>query len=189
MTSVEHTYLHLGDDERLLEHIQRQYSGEPSLTHRIVQAGFLGRQGRKDEAVRRLREIEQGKLTGVYRSMVSSYRALFEGRREESLEGAQRIVARFPDPEFVFNLARVLAYFGEQEQALAALNRSLDKGFILYRVLTREDPWLDSLRSSPGFGHLVRRAESRYREAVAAFRDAGGEELLGVDAGLTRNLT
>ena len=57
---------------------------------------------------------------------------------------------------------------------------SLERGFIVYRILTREDPWLDSLRSSPEFDDLLHRAESRYLEAAAAFRDAGGEQLLGV---------
>ena len=79
--------------------------------------------------------------------------------------------------------ARVLAYFGERDRALAALNQALDRGFILYRILMRPDPWLDPVRRAPEFTDLRSRAESRYRDAVAAFRDAGGKELLGIEVG------
>lgn len=148
-----------------------------------MQAAILGEQGNKEEAIRRLRQIEQGRLTEYVRAMASSMRALFEGRREESLEAAERIIVQFPDPETVCWHARVLAYFGERDRAIAALNQALDHGFILYRILTRRDPWLDPVRPSPEFADLLARAESRYRDAVAAFRDAGGEELLGTHTG------
>jgi TolB-like protein len=181
LTSVDHTYWQLGDDDRVLE-FAKQY-GEASITNRMLQATILSEQGRKDEAIRLLREIEQGNLTVLIRVVVASMLALFEGRREECLKGANRAIAEFLDPEAVWQAGRKLAYFGERESALAALELSLDRGYILYRILTREDPWLDSLRPTPEFADLLQRAESRYREAVAAFRDAGGEELLGVDAG------
>jgi hypothetical protein len=76
-----------------------------------------------------------------------------------------------------------MAYFGERDRALAALNQALDRGFILYRILTRSDPWLDPVRPTSAFADLLSRAESRYRDAVAAFRNAGGDDMLGVSAG------
>jgi serine/threonine protein kinase/tetratricopeptide (TPR) repeat protein len=183
MTSVDHTYWHLGENERALDYAKRQHAGEASITNRMLQSAILVEQGHTGEAIRILREIEQGNLVALVRVFVSSMRALLEGRREECLEGANRAIAEFEDPEAVWQAARKLAYFGERESALAALELSLDRGYILYRILTRKDPWLDSLRPTPEFADLLRRAESRYREALAAFRDAGGEELLGVDAG------
>ena len=183
LTSVDHTYWQLRDYDRILEYTARQYHGQASITNQGMQAAILGEQGNKEEAIRRLREIEQGRLTEYVRAMASSMRALFEGRREESLEGAERVIVQFPDPETVCWHARVFAYFGERERAFAALNQALDHGFILYRILTRPDPWLDPVRPNPEFADLLARAESRYRDAVAAFRDAGGEELLGTRTG------
>jgi hypothetical protein len=41
------------------------------------------------------------------------------------------------------------------------------------------DPWLESLRGTPGFGELVKKAERHRLEIHAAFLDAGGEQGLG----------
>jgi tetratricopeptide (TPR) repeat protein len=180
LTSVDHTYWQLGDYDRALESTERTYYGEASMTNRGMQAVIWSEQGRKEEAIQRMRELEQAKLTEFFRTMSASLRAAWEGQREESLEAAERVIALFPDPETVYWMARVLAHFGERERALAALNRSLERGFIcVYRGLTRADPWLESLRESPELYDLVRRAESLYRQAVAAFQEAGGEQLLG----------
>src|SRR5262245_22367142 len=180
LTSVDHTYWQLRDYDRLLAYTSRQYHGQISVTNQVMQGVILGEQGNRDEAVRRLRSIEQGRLTEYMRAQTSSIRALFEGRREESLDGATRVIAQFPDPESVWWHARTLAFFGWRERALAALNQALDRGFVVYRILTRPDPLLDPVRSSPEFSDLLGRAESRYRDALAAFRNAGGEDLLGI---------
>jgi TolB-like protein/tetratricopeptide (TPR) repeat protein len=180
LTSVDHTWWQLRDYDRALEHTKRRYHGEPSITNQVLHAVILGEQGRKDEAVRQLREIEQGKPSELFRTMISAYRAFLEDRREESVEAVERVIAQFQDPENVCQLGRILAHFDEDERALAAFNQSLDRGFIPYRLLANEDPLLDSLRSSPEFADLLSRAESRYREAVAAFGEAGGGELLDV---------
>jgi serine/threonine protein kinase/tetratricopeptide (TPR) repeat protein len=183
LTSVDHTYWQLHDYDRILEYTARQYHGQASITNQAMRALIFGEQGNREEAIRQLREIERGALTEYMRAQTSSIRALFEGQREESLKGAERVIAQFPDPETVCFHARVLAYFGERDRALAALNQALDRGFILYRILTRSDPWLDPVRPTSAFADLLSRAESRYRDAVAAFRNAGGDDMLGVSAG------
>ena len=180
LTSVDHAWWHLRDYDRVLEYVKRRRFGEVSLTNLAMRAGILAEQGRTDEAIRQYREIEQAKLTDFFRDFMGMHRSLLEGRREESLGAADRLLGRVLDSDSLWQVARVLAHFGEGARALAVFNLSLERGFILYRVLTRDDPWLDGLQSSPEFGDLLRRSEARYRAAAAAFREAGGEQLLGV---------
>jgi serine/threonine protein kinase/tetratricopeptide (TPR) repeat protein len=180
LTSVDHTWWHLRDYGRVLEYVQRRHYGEVSITNRGMQALILSEQGHADEALLQLREIEQARLTDFFRDFVRMHRTLLEGRKEESLGAAERLLVRALDPDTLWQVARVFAYFGERERALALFGLSLERGFIVYRILTRQDPWLDALRTSPEFGDLLQRAESRYRAASAAFRNAGGEQLLGV---------
>ncbi len=180
LTSVDHTWWHLRDYNRALAYVQRRHYGEVSITNRTMRAGILSELGRKDEAILQYREVEQAKLTEFFRDLVCMYRAVNEGRREESLGATERLLARSLDAETLWQVGRVLAYFGEQARALALLGLSLERGFVVYRILIREDPWLDALRTGPGFDDLVQRARSRYAEASAAFRQAGGEQLLGV---------
>ncbi len=180
LTSVDHTWWHLRDYGRALEYVQRRHYGEVSITNRTMRALILSELGRTDEAIVEYREVEQAKLTEFFRDLVCMYRAVNESRRDEGLGAAERLLARSLDAETLWQIARVFAYFGEQARALALFGLSLERGFIIYRILTRQDPWLDALRSSPEFGSLLQRAESRYRAASAAFRNAGGEQLLGV---------
>ena len=83
------------------------------------------------------------------------------------------------DPEAIYYAARVRAWVGDHDHALATLTRAVDGGYFCSRVL-REDPWLDGLRSRPAFHRLADRARQRQRGAARVFRDAGGEALLGV---------
>ena len=82
------------------------------------------------------------------------------------------------DPEAFFLFATILAYFGDSANALDALVRSVETGFSVPFAL-RGHPWLASLRADERFPALVERAEAHRRLALAAFREAGGEALLG----------
>ncbi len=142
----------------------------------LVDALIIGMRGDTDRAIEMLRE-ERG-LTGLARNLVISMRAVFEGRPHDAIEGARPVFDAFPDPEMVFFAARNVAFFGER-RALQELERSLERGFVLYRVLLRADPWLDPLRPTAKFQFLVERSREAYRRCRKAYIDAGGERLLG----------
>lgn len=71
-----------------------------------------------------------------------------------------------------------LQAFGDR-RALDLFRRSLDRGFVLYRVLLKDDAWLDPLRKTAEFQALVERSRERYSECLEAYVAAGGERLLG----------
>jgi hypothetical protein len=56
------------------------------------------------------------------------------------------------------------------------------RGFVCYEGFLK-DPWLDPLRSNPGFVHTLRRAQFKAKAAQETFRAAGGEQILGASMG------
>jgi TolB-like protein len=172
-TSVYHTLFQLGDMDRALRETVRAP---------ILNALVVGMRGDTSRAIAMLREREAGGPTPLLMHLMACIRSVFEGQRETAIEHAQPIFAAFPDPEFVFYAARSLAYFGEA-RAIEQCVRALDRGFVLYRVLSNHDPWLDPIRPLPAFRALLERAHGAYRQSIAAYTEAGGATLLG-SAGL-----
>jgi serine/threonine protein kinase/tetratricopeptide (TPR) repeat protein len=92
-----------------------------------------------------------------------------------SVLGALRI---HDDPEFVFRVGWLLCDVGEHEHGLLHLRRALTKSYCVARTLSAS-PSFDPLRSDPRFQALLTEAEVGRRHALTAFREAGGERLLG----------
>jgi hypothetical protein len=84
------------------------------------------------------------------------------------------------DPEEIFFVGTQAARLGMPE-AIGMLARAVDAGYAGRDALLGH-PWLDAVRDLPGFADVLRRASEARDRALAAFREAGGETLLGVDA-------
>ena len=106
--------------------------------------------------------------------------AAFEGDREACVEATRQVMASgFHDPEGLLFGVRDMAYVGATDFAIEILTRVVDGGMHCPTTLVR-DPWFDSLRTEPEFVRLLRRSEQEHAESVRAYRQAGGERLLGV---------
>jgi eukaryotic-like serine/threonine-protein kinase len=159
-TSVSHTWFLQGDYARV--------AAIPVVEQPYIVGLSLAAQGRRDEALPVLREMEQTTKTRL-RDFIVAARNLLEGKPAESVAAVNRVVASdFRDPEGLFYLSRHLAHLNETAAALELLERVVAGGFFCYPAIAR-DPWLDSLRKKPAFTKLLRQAESRHREAAAAF--------------------
>jgi hypothetical protein len=88
------------------------------------------------------------------------------------------VLKSFHDPEGLYFCLRNASYLGETTLALEMLAQIVEAGFHCPTPLVR-DPWLDSIRTEPGFVRALRRAEEGHAAAVRAFTAAGGERLLG----------
>jgi serine/threonine protein kinase/tetratricopeptide (TPR) repeat protein len=173
-TSVMHSYFMLGDYQRALENSGSDFGYGAGV--------ILAMLGRTEEAISTLKQHEAAKPWRLGKLYLTSLRALLEGKREESLQASEELrIATFRDPEGVYYLVRQLAYLGEQDMALEALSRAIERGFFCYSAMVR-DPWLDSLRAHSEFTALLRRANQLHREAAATFSAAGGDTLLGLRA-------
>jgi TolB-like protein len=171
VTSVYQTYWRMGDEERALATVKKVL---------LMDILILAQRGERDRARRLIAEREHKDLPEMVRTCLAATKAILEGRRQACLDAAQWWFENLRDPEAWYFMARLVAAVGEDRLALAQLNRSLEGGYVLYHALVREDSWLDSLRSKDEFRPLVARAQTRYRQALAAFVDAGGPQLLGI---------
>jgi Tfp pilus assembly protein PilF len=82
------------------------------------------------------------------------------------------------DPEAMFQEGWMLCDAGEPERGLVQLKRAVAKGYTVAPTLARSASF-DALRDHAGFRELLEEAEAGRQQALAAFREHGGERLLG----------
>jgi hypothetical protein len=170
-TSVGHTWFLQADYERVATVKIAEYP--------YVVAISMAELGRGDEVLPVLRDLERT-LPSRLRDFAGAARTLIEGHAAESTAAVARIVTSdFRDPEGLFYLARHLAHLQEVDPALDLFERVVAGGFCCFPAMAR-DPWLDPLRKKPAFTRLLRRAETRHQEALAAFERLGGDGVLGI---------
>lgn len=171
-TSVVQAYWMRGDVALALAESAKLAGGS-------LRAMVLSLAGRDDEAIADLRDQEGRMPHPVMRQYTVALRTVLEGDRAAALAAVEQLLASpARDPEGYYFVARYLAKIGEPDRANEALASAVAGGFNTSRAMAW-DPWLDSVRGLPGFAAVQAAADARYRAAVMAFQQAGGEEVLG----------
>jgi hypothetical protein len=85
------------------------------------------------------------------------------------------------DPEAIFQEGRFFCDVGEHRRGLDLLQRAVSRGYWVSTTL-RQSREFDALRGDPEFETLLAEAAAGRDRAAAAFREAGGERLLGRQA-------
>jgi hypothetical protein len=176
-TSLEQTLLMTGDIGRLM-------AVEPPLLIAGADDGIrvigLGLAGRRDEARRMLLEMRRASYISAFKSWTEHLMAWLDRRPADMHLGISALTALKiqDDPEAIFQEGWLLCDVGEHERGLGYLRRAVGKGYFVAATLARS-PAFDALRSDLDFQALLSEAEAGRRQALAAFREAGGERLLG----------
>jgi serine/threonine protein kinase len=176
-TSVEQTLLMTGAIDRLLavEAPQRVAGGDSGI--RVI---GLGLAGRRDEARQALLEMHQTSRIPAFEPW-TKYLMAWLDRRPADMPvgiGALNALKIQDDPEAIFQEGWLLCDVGEHQRGLGHLQRAVAKGYTVAPTLSGS-PHFDALRSNPAFQSLLAEAEAGRRAALAVFREAGGERLLG----------
>jgi len=176
-TSLEQTLLMTGDIERLLAVERPSIDAGADVGIRI---SGLGLAGRRDEARRALLEMRQTTRVAAFHTWTDYLMAWLDRRPADMLAGLSALSALKiqDDPEAIFQEGWLLCDVGEYEVGLASLQRAVAKGYFVAPTLSGS-PQFDALRGNPAFQSLLAEAEAGCQRALAAFREAGGDRLLG----------
>jgi serine/threonine protein kinase/tetratricopeptide (TPR) repeat protein len=176
-TSLEQTLLMAGDIERLLAVREHSVRGGGDDGIRVIALGFAGRH---EEARAALLEMRKAPHIKTFERWTEYLLAWLERRTSDmlarsSILGALRIE---DDPEAIFQDGWMMCDLGEYERGLVDLRRAVGKEYFVAPTLASR-PQFDALRSDARFQELLAEAEAGRQRALAAFREAGGERLLG----------
>jgi serine/threonine protein kinase/tetratricopeptide (TPR) repeat protein len=176
-TSFEQTLLMAGDIDRLLETVPPAVVIGADEGIRVI---GLGLAGRRDEARARLAIMQQPLRIPAFQAWVGYLQAWLDGHAADMMIGMTALSALKiqDDPEAIFQEGWLLCDVGAHDQAIGLLRRAVDKGYYVAPTLT-SDRRFDPLRDNPDFQTLHAIATEGRARALAAFRDAGGERLLG----------
>ncbi len=176
-TSIEQTLLMAGDIDRLLTVQQPPVIAGADDGIRVI---GLGLAGRRDEARRRLNDMRLASRIPIFELWIEYLMAWLD-RRFVDMAGRLSTLSTLKiqdDPEAIFQEGWLLCDIGEHEAGLAYLQRAVAKGYFVAPTLSAR-PQFDALRSDPAFRALLKEAEAGRQRALTAFREAGGERLIG----------
>jgi serine/threonine protein kinase/tetratricopeptide (TPR) repeat protein len=166
-TSVLHTFWMLGEHEAA---VASKIDAPALVTFALMDLG------RERDAIEYLMGRE-ARVPPQLRPVIVALRALLDGRRDDALAGIRTITAgNFRDTEGLYYLARVLAFLGAGDDAIAVLRRATAAGFNCYPVLA-SDAWLNPIRQRPEFVDVLQQVKQEHELARVAFAAAGGDRL------------
>lgn len=178
-TSLEQTLLMTGDLEGLLA-VDRTAAGGGDEGIRVI---GLGLAGRREAARTRLVAMRETVRLPAFQAWTEYLMAWLEQRPEDMrlhITGLNPLKIQ-EDPEAIFLLGWLACDVGKYDVGLAEVQRAVAKGYSPAPTLARCRQF-DALRSSAAFKAVQAEAEAGQRRAQSAFREAGGERLLGAQA-------
>jgi non-specific serine/threonine protein kinase len=140
----------------------------------------LGLAGRDDEARQLLATLRESMTLPTFLVWSDYLRAWLDRRPDEMLRHIAtlaRVNIQF-DPEAIFIEGWLLCDAGAPDEGLAHVQKAVAHGYFAAPTLARSHHF-DALRSNAVFRAVLADAQAGRDRALAAFREAGGERLLG----------
>jgi tetratricopeptide (TPR) repeat protein len=181
-TSLEQTLLVSGDLDRLLamEPSAPRTGGADQGIHIIA----LGLAGERERARRMVDGIAPSSQIATFQTWKSYLYAWLDYRLDDMLSGDYKLrtLKIMEDPEAMFQRGFLLCDVGDFENGIEQLQQGVNKGYYAAQTLSNRSQF-DRVRHEPVFRAVLAQADEGRRKALSAFRDAGGERLLGSVAG------
>jgi TolB-like protein len=176
-TSYELTLLMMRDFDRLLAIARPPLIAGGDDGFRVI---GLGLAGQRDEARRALIDMREASRLPVFQSWIQNMTWWLDRRPADMLVESSVLskVKVQEDAEVIFQQGWLLCDAGDDERGLRYVQRAIAKGYFAVSTLSNS-PQFDALRNDPAFLALVVDAEAGRERALTAYREAGGELLLG----------
>jgi len=176
-TSFEETLLLSGDLDRLvaITHGEKVEGADDGI--RVI---GLGLAGRRDEARAALAQMSRIPRIPAFQAWIGYIAAWLDGRNADMLAGIASLsnLVILDDPEAMFFQGWMLCDSGQLEPGLQQLERAIARNYFVAPTLAGARQF-DSLRDNPRFQSLLADAEAGRQLSLQAFRNAGGNKLLG----------
>jgi len=119
---------------------------------------------RLEDATAQFRNLEADHPGQFFTQLGSVMRSAMDGDREGVESGLTTELREIAgcDPHYSWSVAQCYALLGETEEALAWLEKAMQKGFINYPMISRWDPLLAAVRHSSGFDDLMDRMREHW---------------------------
>jgi hypothetical protein len=140
----------------------------------------LGLAGRRDEASRALIAMRHTSRIPAFAAWIEHLSAWLDRRPADMLAAMQAFsqLKIQDDPEALFQEGWLFCDVGAHDLGLGYIQRAVAKGYCVAPTLSAATQF-DALRSDSAFQSLLAEAEADRQQALAAFRESGGERLLG----------
>ena len=176
-TSVEQTWLMMGEVDRMLASPAPRLVAGADDGIRVI---GLGLAGRVDEAKARLDRMREASRIPLFVGWIDYLGAWLDRRPVDMRVQASGlgVLKIHDDPEAIFQQGWLFCDAGEHEKGLDEITLAVNKGYFVAPTLA-DRPQFASLRDDPRFRSVLAQAEAGRARALAVFREAGGERLLG----------
>ena len=176
-TGVEQTYQLTADSERYLNDPRYRPSGGGDDIIRVTSLGLVGRH---DEARLGLQQLPQIARIPAFKPWLEFLLAWIDRRPTDmlALRSSLAHLGIMQDPEAIFQEGRLFIDAGDPGTGLPLLRRAVDGGYFAVETLGLAS--FDSVRDDPAFQRVLADAETGRERSRTAFRDAGGERMLGM---------
>jgi TolB-like protein len=177
-TSVEQTLHMAGEIDRLLAIALPKVVAGGDDGIRVIGLGLSGRREEARAMLGRMRQQES--RIPLFATWIEYLDAWLDRRADEMIAHMTRMPALKiqDDPEAIFQEGWLRCDVGRLEDGLPLLQQAVAKGYWVVDTLAGR-PQFDTLRDRPAFRALFDQARTGRQRALEAFREAGGERLLG----------
>jgi len=125
---------------------------------------LLARKGEMEESLGVIEVALKEDPTDTVASLCSLFRAVTKGDDagfSEQLTDSLRELL-WNDPECPFWMAGWTALLGRHQESVEWLGRAVERGWINYPLMARDDPFLEKVRGDPGFLELMERVKPEW---------------------------